>query len=239
MHQQKNRWTLSRKQSLRISKALLIICSMVCNHIHDLGVSLERRYGGEGEEGRRAVAHFSFLFLSFWVSSHFLWLTSYHSPFLNHFIMWVHKRFITQWIIYYIVKMWVSLPFYKKIHPVCHCLMFHCCNIFISTADECNHDHSSATRRLLLYLLHHLLILFAPLFPFSHIWTSSLSRLLTVCLHCIYSPVATLWSPVHIFRWHFLVLEYYNLPLIRPDTTYLQTSTIIPFPMQPFIFRYN
>lgn len=75
-------------------------------------------------------------------------------------------------------------------------------------------------------------------FPFSYIWTSSLSQLLlSVCIVSILMWQLTLWSSVHIFRWDFLVLKYYNRPLIRLDTTSLQTSTFIPFPMQPFIFR--
>lgn len=133
---------------------------------------LKEDIGGRGEEGRKRVACFSFILLSFWVSPLvFFDSLPYHNPFLNHFIMWVHKRFITQWIMHYIANMWFFLSFYKKIHPVCHCLMFHCCNIFISSVDEGNHCHSSATRRLLLYLLNHFLTL-CFFFPFSCLWTS-------------------------------------------------------------------
>lgn len=103
MHQQKNRWTLSRKQSLHISKALFIIWSMVRNHIHDLGVSLERRYGGQG--GRRQKESGLLLF-SFSACLVFFDSLPYYNPFLNYFIMWVHKRFVTQWIMQYIAKMW-------------------------------------------------------------------------------------------------------------------------------------
>lgn len=200
---------------------------------------LKEDIGGRGEEGRKRVACFSFILLSFWVSPLvFFDSLPYHNPFLNHFIMWVHKRFITQWIMHYIANMWFFLSFYKKIHPVCHCLMFHCCNIFISSVDEGNHCHSSATRRLLLYLLNHFLTL-CSFFPFSCVWTSLLSRCYCWSALYLFSCGNLLWSSVHIFKWDFLILEYYNLPLIRPETTYIQTSTFIPFPMQPFIFRYT
>lgn len=106
---------------------------MFCNPIRDLGVSLERICGGRMQKAEGEWV-FSFLFLSLSLLSCFLgffYTFPYHNPFLNHFIMWVQKRFIAQWIKHYIAKIWFSLSLRKKNNqPVCHCLMFHCCSIF-------------------------------------------------------------------------------------------------------------
>lgn len=84
--------------------------------------------------------------------------------------------------------------------------MFHWCSIFILSVDECNHDNSSASRSLFLYLHKHLLILFCSFSPLSHIWSSSLSLLLiSVCVAFIL--IWKLWSSVQIFRCDFL---YWN-----------------------------
>lgn len=181
------------------------------------------------------------VFLSFFCVSESAFLfffdtLPYHNPFLNHFVMWVQMRFIAQWIKHYIAKIWFCLSLRKKKNqPVCHCLMFQWWSVFILSVAECNHDNSSTTRRLFLYLHKHLLILFCSFPPLSHIWSSSLCLLLmSVCVSFIL--IWKLWSLVQIFRWDFL---YWNTITSWSDQIPPVTNKYLYLCNVPlFIFRY-
>lgn len=193
---------VEKKEVFTYQQSIDYYFSLVCNHIHDLGVCLKWKYWVRAKESRMRVACFFFLFPSCWVSSLvFFDSFPYHNLFLNHFRMQsslevhnlVHNALCCLNVVFPVILQENSPSLSLFNVPLLQFLYFQCWWMrlwpFIS-----NQKTVTLFLQPFTYSISWPFTFLFTSFPFSHIWTSSLSQLsLFLCIISILMWQLTPW----------------------------------------------